>query len=425
MPLTRLQRSREEAELLPGLPATKRVRRAATAGSSASSKGKGKAKSAPLPHVAFARALLKRGPNFKPPTPPQQTKGERRIWGRRAVAITNKEDVPDGWSVNEPDLEETDVDGQIERCNERIAEGILPDFFKTRLERYTAIRQHKIDMINSEPKGLSWEVVQRLDELKKLHELLEEEDKEENISNVKAIMDAYRSKRLSFTAGLVTFWSHGKLVSGPKKLNMEEFYALHAKHGAKGFWVEGFQGPKPIQLNYFFSLNAFIPGWAQHHITISIRNPTTKATNTDMETLHLEFLEDTGATTMALFENDVFDLELMSGAPLPGAGSTLAQTANGQKRIELKVVEANIFMGNQPLLPNWVEVAAAVSPKPTGFAPARLSGVWIHHMLFVVSMPDNTQRKHIGNDMWEMFGNLIIPDSSLAIPPEIPSPVSP
>lgn len=40
-------------------------------------------------------------------------------------------------------------------------------------------------------------------------------------------------------AGLVTFWSHGKLVSGPKKLNMEEFYALHAKHGSKGFWVEG------------------------------------------------------------------------------------------------------------------------------------------------------------------------------------------
>lgn len=72
-----------------------------------SHQGKGKAKSAPLPHVAFARALLKRGPNFKPPTPPQQIKRERRIWGRRAVAITNKEDVPDGWSVNEPDLEET------------------------------------------------------------------------------------------------------------------------------------------------------------------------------------------------------------------------------------------------------------------------------------------------------------------------------
>lgn len=144
-----------------------------------------------------------------------------------------------------------------------------------------------------------------------------------------------------------------------------------------------------------------------------------------METLHLEFLEDTGATTMALFDSDVSDLELMSGAPLPGAGSTLAQTANGQKRIELKVVEANIFMGNQPLLPYWVEVATAVSPKPTGFAPSRLSGIWIHHMLFVVSMPDNTQRKHIGNDMWEMIGNIIIPNAVFAVPPEIPSPVSP
>lgn len=103
----------------------------------------------------------------------------------------------------------------------------------------TALLSSYRDMINSEPKGLSWEVVQRLDELKKLHELLEEDDKEENISNVKAIIEAYRSKKLNFTAGLVTFWSHGKLVSGPKKLNMEEFYALHAKHGAQGFWVEG------------------------------------------------------------------------------------------------------------------------------------------------------------------------------------------
>lgn len=103
----------------------------------------------------------------------------------------------------------------------------------------TALLSSYRDMINSEPKGLSWEVVQRLDEMKKLHGLLEKDDKEENISNVKAIIDAYRSKKLSFTAGLVTFWSHGKLVSGPQKLNMEEFYALHAKHGPKGFWVEG------------------------------------------------------------------------------------------------------------------------------------------------------------------------------------------
>lgn len=122
---------------------------------------------------------------------------------------------------------------------------------------------------------------------------------------------------------------------------------------------------------------------------------------------------------MSLWESDVSTLELISGAPLPGLGSTVVQTANGDKRVESKVVQAMIFHGNQPLLPNWVEVETAVSPQPTGSAPPRLSGIWIHHMLFVLSMPDNTQRKYIGNDMWEMMGNLVFCDPALANPPVI------
>ena len=95
-------------------------------------------------------------------------------------------------------------------------------------------------MTNSEPEGLSWEIVQRLDCLKKLEGSLEEEEyNDDNLSNVKAIMNAYRSRKLNWDGDSVTYWSNGELITGPKKLDMEELYALNAKHGPKGFWVEG------------------------------------------------------------------------------------------------------------------------------------------------------------------------------------------
>lgn len=94
-------------------------------------------------------------------------------------------------------------------------------------------------MINSEPKNLSWEVVQRLDALKQIQAHLEKEDKHEHLSTVKAIIDAYRSGQLSLDGtGMVTFWSYGKLIAGPKDLEFNELYALNAKHGPNGFWLE-------------------------------------------------------------------------------------------------------------------------------------------------------------------------------------------
>lgn len=63
-----------------------------------------------------------------------------RIWKNRKIRILVSMSL-----LIQPTLTfGSDVDGQIERCNERIAEGILPDFFQTRLERYEAIRQHKM-----------------------------------------------------------------------------------------------------------------------------------------------------------------------------------------------------------------------------------------------------------------------------------------
>lgn len=95
--------------------------------------------------------------------------------------------------------------------------------------------------MRAEPEGLSWEVVQRLDSLKKIQKSLEEHgDRNKNGPNVSALIAAYRSKELEwFSDDTVTYWAHGKKIGGPKKINMKELLALSTKAGSKGFWVEG------------------------------------------------------------------------------------------------------------------------------------------------------------------------------------------
>ncbi|CAG8024512.1 unnamed protein product [Penicillium salamii] len=247
-------------------------------------------------------------------------------------------------------------------------------------------------MIESEPRGLSWAAVQRLDYLKKLESGLEaDQDEDENLPNVKAIMEAYRSGKLNWDGTSVTYWSNGELITGPQKLEMKDLYALSAKHGPKGFWVEG--------------------------IMITVRNPNTQATNTMATSITFDFLEDTGASSMRIFSEDKENIERLSGASLPVIGNALKQTAAGQVQVQNVVLQAMIMQNQQNLLPYWVDIKAAVSPGAKGLSGDRLAGVWIHHLLFVLSMPDNTQRKHIGTDLNEMMLNLPLPDHKNAVPP--------
>ena len=136
-------------------------------------------------------------------------------------------------------------------------------------------------------------------------------------------------------------------------------------------------------------------------------------------TITLEFLMDTGASSMRIFDDDRYQIEMLSGAPLPIIGEAMNQTASGLMRVQNVALQVMIFHKNQPLLPHWVNVKAGVTPGRSGPGGDRLSGVWMYHLLFVMSMPDNTRRTHIGTDIGEMLANLPIPDYKNAIPPPL------
>jgi hypothetical protein len=155
--------------------------------------------------------------------------------------ITNINDVPEGWNANERDLDPDDINAQIDRCFERIEDGIMPHVFDIRLESYLAIREARNAMISSEPKGLSFEIVQRLDALKIIKSHLETQgDPDEQLSNVRALLKAYREGMLKWSQGKVSYWSNGVQLNEPTKFNRELHERMQQENDAtKSWWVEG------------------------------------------------------------------------------------------------------------------------------------------------------------------------------------------
>lgn len=141
---------------------------------------------------------------------------------------------------------------------------------------------------------------------------------------------------------------------------------------------------------------------------VAIRNPTTWNTNTWEHTMHLTVLEDTGAAAMKIFQEDRRCLENMSGAPLPVTATTNMSTAGGQVRADTVILQVNLFHLGQVLLPRWINIRACITrqPRNTPSSGLRLGGIWLHHMLYCLSAPDNSGDMHVGTNLSEMLTNL-------------------
>ncbi|OQD82767.1 hypothetical protein PENANT_c020G03369 [Penicillium antarcticum] len=130
--------------------------------------------------------------------------------------LTTPELLPEGWNPNELDLYEDEIEAQITRCEERISDNIFVEMFKRRLEIYLTKRQEREDMIASEPEGLDWETVQRLNSLRIIEEhLTEQRDGDGQLPNVKAIQKAYRNREMLFIHGMISYWRKGEQIGAP------------------------------------------------------------------------------------------------------------------------------------------------------------------------------------------------------------------
>lgn len=118
----------------------------------------------------------------------------------------------------------------------------MPQWWEAKLKAYEAVKYQSEQMMACEPKGLPFDTVVRLQNLEIMRATLEKDgDELGQISNIDAILNAYRGRKLTWATGAVTYWSKGKKIcDGPKPFDWTEFDKYNARHeGYRSFWVEG------------------------------------------------------------------------------------------------------------------------------------------------------------------------------------------
>ncbi|KAJ5702859.1 hypothetical protein N7488_010407 [Penicillium malachiteum] len=244
---------------------------------------------------------------------------ERTRWINKGEIINNSNDVPQGWTSVESDLDPEDCDAQIARCKERIADKIMPVIFEARLKEFEELKSSQEERKQQYP-GLEWDVVKRLESLVFLEEWFDKEkdsDEYEQLVNVKALIKAYKSKTLEFTPGLVTYWWGGVQHSQPRPHKWDEYFALWRESGAgKSFWVEGlFDDIGVLHTQNYDSNPANTLNTMQSKVNLSLILPGST------QSCDFEFVHDTGARIMVAFTGDfraMQDMEIASGVPPTG-----------------------------------------------------------------------------------------------------------
>lgn len=176
-----------------------------------------------------------------PPVKRQLPPRQKRWIHQGDTPITDAKEVPEGWNPNDLDIDEDDVEAQIARCMERIEDGIMPQIFQSKLKMYRQKKSAREAMIDYEKAGLSWEVVQRLQNLRIIEQHVSSQgDPDNQLPNIDALIAAYSFEGLEFKPGIVSYWSKGERIGPPSEFHENVHKEmLRTFDTTKSWWVEG------------------------------------------------------------------------------------------------------------------------------------------------------------------------------------------
>ncbi|KAJ5152026.1 hypothetical protein N7492_010321 [Penicillium capsulatum] len=359
-----------------------------------------------------SKVIVKNAPEIEPVP-------AHRIWPKQTPPITNPADIPEelGWNANDLDLDEDDILANIERCRERIETGILPRLFQKKLEIYMKRKQEMDEMIASEPAGLSWEVVQRLDSLKFIERrLLEKGEGEAELPNIRAIMKAYRTRQLEWT-GEITYWSNGRMVGGRADWDPDDCLAVANREGSgRGFWLEGVDGPGPTNKLLHQSIPPQTRRGMHHFVNFEVRIPGSKSG----KQVQINFFDDTGASHASIWEDDLTVIKEADGTGIDPRPMGIIKCSTGNGEVEERTVMLEMRIGGtKGRFTRWVRVLCTINPGRKQ-CPVRLSGSWWRHMLYTAHIPDNAGCLLVSTTRDELIPMLTEHDHNLAKGPWLP-----
>ncbi|OOQ86207.1 hypothetical protein PEBR_22408 [Penicillium brasilianum] len=353
--------------------------------------------------------------------------------------LVDPKKFPTGWNSNEPDLDPDDFEAQIARCDERIKDNIVPHFFEARKREHLDVKEAVETWMKDEPKGLSRQTYERLDTLKFIQKAIfrPQNDPLSEKKNVIAIINAYRTGKLEWISGLVTYWSDGKKLCEPRPFDWDEFDAINKAHsGHKSFWVEGVGSTGGSSRNErvtidpdrywkylkFYKFHVRFPGYNFY--------------------AELEFLHDTGASDMSIYADDlpaIMGPQIISSPWLKVAGYTKIvtpgqePTPNNTTVLPVVAIEATMVTENEdptkerlrmtPWTRVWTTVNVGRANKTLG--AHRLDGPWLRHRLYMGSAPDGSDCVHVAtskNDLDLKNVDLKKTPGLVNDPPRIPAP---
>ncbi|KAJ5116819.1 hypothetical protein N7456_001167 [Penicillium angulare] len=379
--------------------------------------------------------------------------GPHRTWPKQDSPITSLNAIPSEWEwdVDELDLYPDDIQGNIERCKERIETGILPDYFERKLQTFLEKEETQRKIQESEP-GISSEVASRLGDLKEMQKYWQNEQAQYKdqeaptcvkvkwkaekriewinscLLNIQGLISAYRNHELEhYDNNTWTIWQKGKLVRGPwERGTVDEWDLWLEFHSQRGCWVEGLGAPGPAYSKMVQTIPP-IPnqgrGMSQHYVYFGIRVPGTE------QWVTLEFLDDTGATAPMVSLDDIEAITAVCGQEPVHLGGEIAKEALGLSmfghRFALEVAVVNNLDERTPMT-RWVNTIFFAVDADTGdeaqdkeIKPPRLSGSWWRHMLYTATAPDNRRCLYVGTTKQEVIDLLPDVDHNKAKPPYV------
>ncbi|KAJ5998579.1 hypothetical protein N7451_006389 [Penicillium sp. IBT 35674x] len=338
---------------------------------------------------------------------PVPEKPARKRWQHHGPEpLTDYNLVPDDWSAYDDDIDAEDLEGQVERCKERITDNILPHIFEARLQGLELELDRRVKTAEREAEGLSWNVIKRIQHLRMIgRSLYSQGDPQEKLVTIMALLDAYNTKTLEWTPGLVTYWQKGRQLCQPRPFDWDEYEAVQREIGdIWSFWVEGLMTPGPAPQYPSVTSQREPANPYFNTIRLAVRIPGLQAW------AELDFLWDTGACMMNIYQGDLNIImganagDLLGNVPgrwnaVPSVGSIIMAGVGGILAPAVSLVELEITMldaNRQRIIP-WTRVQASVNPGvfTPGGTDHRLDGPWLRSLLFLGSAPDNNLNRQV------------------------------
>lgn len=134
-------------------------------------------------------------------------------------------------------------------------------------------------------------------------------------------------------------------------------------------------------------------------------------------------MEDTGASMMTLYEDDLRMLIVPKPSTIPShlvVGYSPFHSSNGPVELPVVKIEAAVFWNGKDVAPYTEVQCALFEGKKTSWNCNRLSGPLLRHRIYTATAPYRRKRLYLSNDRDELID--VLPDVDVSLvrgPPDI------